>query len=281
LNPASRARLERVYSQHPLNADAVIARVREERGSIEGITAAHLAESATGGVTDQNHAGGAAAVRALAEALALRPGWSVLDIGAGLGGAARLLAQEFGCRCHGVELTGSRFRDAVRLTKLVGLENQVTFSHGDFMSMELPGGPFDVAIGQGSFMHFSDLPAMLQKVAAYLRPGGRLAVEDGVLLSRPYGRAEQEALSELLHHWNGEFRRQDEWPRLLEEAGFRFDGMTDLTSIAASDLQDLLQRATGEQLTGVTEEERRGWRLGLQLSRSGHLGTVRILATRT
>src|SRR5262245_48259753 len=109
------ARLERVYSEHPVNADAVLDRVRRERGTLEGITAHHLAESAGGGSTDQNHTGGAAAVWALAMAAGVRPGWRVLDIGTGLGGTPRLLAEEFGCLCHGVELTASRFHDAVRL----------------------------------------------------------------------------------------------------------------------------------------------------------------------
>ncbi|HET9384912.1 MAG TPA: methyltransferase domain-containing protein [Gemmatimonadales bacterium] len=279
MDPAHRARLESVYAGHPLNADAVIARVRRERGTIAGITAVELAESVSGGPTDQNHAGGAAAVRGFAEAVAVRPGWSVLDIGAGLGGTARLLAQEFGCRCHGVELTESRFRDAVRLTQLVGLEHQVKFSHGDFMSLEMAGGPFDLAIGQGAFMHFPDLPATLRKVAAWLRRGGRLVVEDGVLLAAVLTPPQHEAIVELLHHWNGEFQQQEEWPRLLEQAGFRCDGMTDLTSIAVADFERLLRGAADQELNRVTAEERRGWELGLQLSRSGYLGTVRIIAT--
>ncbi len=119
---ARRARLEQVYSEHPVTAAAVLDRVRRERGSLVGLTARDLAESIQGGVTDQNHAGGAAGVRALAAAAGLRRGWSVLDIGTGLGGTPRLLAEEFGCRCHAVELTSCRFRDAVRLTQTVGLQ---------------------------------------------------------------------------------------------------------------------------------------------------------------
>ena len=64
----------------------------------------------------------------------------MLDIATGLGGTPRLLAEEFGCRCHGVELTTGRFADAVRLTRLVGLDRRVTFSHGDFMEVDVPGG---------------------------------------------------------------------------------------------------------------------------------------------
>ncbi|MGH9142300.1 MAG: SAM-dependent methyltransferase [Vicinamibacterales bacterium] len=280
MDPAFRARLERVYSEHPLNADAVLDRVRAERGTLEGISSRDLAESVRGGPTDQNHAGGALAVRALAAAVGVQSGWDVLDIGTGLGGTPRLLADEFGCRCHGVELTATRYRDAIRLTHLVGLDERVTFSQGDFMSVGLPAGDFDLAIGQGAFMHFADLPALLDRVAALVRPGGRLAIEDGVIQMSPSTPADREALAELLRHWNGELQHRDDWPGLLKRAGFRFDELDDMTVIATHEFEQLLAAADARQLDGVSTAERRGWELGLQLSRSGHLGSVRLLATR-
>lgn len=275
-----RARLEQVYSEHPINADAVLERVRAERGTLDDIRAHHLAESAHGGATDQNHTGGAMAVRALAAAAGIRPGWAVLDIGTGLGGTPRLLAEEFGCRCHGVELTASRFRDAVRLTQLVKLDDRVTFSHGDFMSVDVPGGPFDLAIGQGAFMHFADLPAALGRVASCLRRGGRLVVEDSVVVTPPLAQEDTDALAELLQHWNGELQRRDSWPGLLDRAGLRLDRMEDMTALAVRDFEALLAAARANQIADLTDDEHRGWELGLSLSRSGHLGTVRILATR-
>jgi hypothetical protein len=92
MDPIQRARLERLYSEHPLTAVAVLDRVREERGTLDGIRASDLSEALTGGPTDQNHMGGAPAVRALAAAVGLEPGCAVLDIGTGLGGTPRLLA---------------------------------------------------------------------------------------------------------------------------------------------------------------------------------------------
>ena len=77
----------------------------------------------TAAPADQNHVGGAAEDRALAAAIGLEPGATLLDIGTGLGGTPRLLAEESRCRCHGVELTEQRFRDAVRLTQLAGLDH--------------------------------------------------------------------------------------------------------------------------------------------------------------
>jgi SAM-dependent methyltransferase len=273
-------RLAEVYAAHPLNADAVLERVRRERGSLESITALDLSESSHGGATDQNHVGGAAAVRALAAAVGVERSWTVLDIGTGLGGTPRLLAHEYGCRCHGVELTASRFRDAVRLTRAVGLSDRVTFTYGDFMTMDVPGGPFDLAIGQGSFMHFPDTAALLRRVTSQLRPGGRLAIEDGVIVRPPTIPADRDALAELLRCWNGSFQQRDAWPALLAAAGLRLDDVEDLTLTAVHDFDALLVAASNGELAGVSGEEHRGWELGSRLSRSGHLGTIRLTATR-
>ena len=54
---------------------------------------------------DEFHGGGRASTRSLAELAALAPGTHVLDIGSGVGGPARTLAAEFGCRVTGLDLT--------------------------------------------------------------------------------------------------------------------------------------------------------------------------------
>jgi SAM-dependent methyltransferase len=279
MDPGVRARLERVYAEHPLTADAVLERVRRSRGTLDGIHARDLAEAADGGVTDQNHAGGAAADRALAAAVTLKAGCTVLDIATGLGGTPRLLAEEFGCQCHGVELTRSRFDDAVRLTRLVGLDGRVTFSHGDFMDVDIPGKPFDVAVCQGAVMHFPDLAAFLRRTAQHLRPGGRLAIEDAVVVTPPSTTQGKEKLERLLQCWNGRFQRRDAWPALLADEGFSFDRMDDLTPMAIHDLEKLVAETRTRQIDRVSAEESLGWELGLEFLQTGILASVRILAT--
>lgn len=280
MDPAVRARLEQVYAEHPLTAAAVLERVRRSRGTLDGIRARDLAEAADGGVTDQNHPGGAAATRALAAAVGLTPGCTVLDIATGLGGTPRLLAEEFGCQCHGVELTTSRFDDAVRLTRLVGLDGRVTFSHGDFMDVDIPGKPFDLAVCQGAVMHFPDLAAFLRRTAQHLRPGGRLAIEDVVIVTPPSTAQGREKLERLLQCWNGRFQRRDAWPALLANEEFSFDRLDDLTAMAIHDLETLVGKARTHLIDRVSADERLGWELGLEFLQTGTLASVRILATR-
>jgi ubiquinone/menaquinone biosynthesis C-methylase UbiE len=280
MDAAFRARLERVYAEHPITADAVLARVRRDRGTLDGVTARDLAEAPAGGVTDQNHLGGAAADRAIALAVGIGPGWNVLDVGAGLGGTARLLAEEFGCRCHGVELTASRFADAVRLTHLLGLEDRVTFTHGDFMTVVVPGAPFDLFVCQGAALHFPDLSTFIDRAAAHLRPGGWLAIED-VLLARTPTTGEEESLVSLQRCWNIRIPRREEWTHALEHAGFLIHQEDDMTGIAVDELESTLRESHSRRFESVSADERLGWELGLACLRSGLISAVRIVAKGT
>ena len=56
---------------------------------------------------DQFHGGGKPATERLARLAGLTPGLRVLDVGGGLGGAARTLAAQFGCSVTLVDLTES------------------------------------------------------------------------------------------------------------------------------------------------------------------------------
>src|SRR5438270_8474067 len=60
----------------------------------------------------------------LARLAALQPGMRVLDLGSGLGGPARTLATDFGCRVTGLDLTEAFVRTATMLTARVGLADQ-------------------------------------------------------------------------------------------------------------------------------------------------------------
>ena len=279
MDPAFRERLERVYADHPLTADAVLRRVKREHATLDRLTARHLAETSIGGPTDQNHTGGADATRALAAAVGLAPGWLVLDVGTGLGGTPRLLAEEYGCRCHGVELTAARFNDAERLTRMVGLDDRVTFTLGDFMEIDLPGSAFDLAVCQGAIMHFPDLRATLRRLASCLRPGGRLAIDEMIVATHPSRSDIQTVFRRLLSCWNGRFDSREEWLLALRDTGYHLDSLDDMTPVAVRDLEFLSGANQDTFFNHVTEDERAGWELGLELLRSGHLASVRILAT--
>src|SRR5947208_8697371 len=119
--------LRDLYRTHPLQGQSILKRIIDQRGTLVGITEMNLAEDPFTEITDQNHIGGVTFVKELAHKAGIGPSTDVLDLGCGLGGSARCLAYFFGCRVHGVDLSVERLREARGLTKLVGLDDLVTF----------------------------------------------------------------------------------------------------------------------------------------------------------
>jgi cyclopropane fatty-acyl-phospholipid synthase-like methyltransferase len=107
-------------------------------------------------------------------------GTAVLDIGSGKGGPACYLAQQFGCRVFGVDVSTVGHAQAQARASDLGLADLVTFRLGDIHRIELPSGAFDVIVGFDAWCHIPDRPGLLRRCAALLRPGGRLAFWDHV-----------------------------------------------------------------------------------------------------
>jgi SAM-dependent methyltransferase len=105
-------------------------------------------------------------------------GTRVVDVGGGIGGAARLLAREADCRVAVVDLTEEFCQVGEDLTRRVGLADRVTFHHGSALAMPFPDGMFDVAWTQHSSMNVADKPALYREIRRVVRPGGRLAMHE-------------------------------------------------------------------------------------------------------
>ena len=101
-------------------------------GRLETLTATNIAPA------DEFHTGGLRSTRELAELAGFRPGISVLDIGCGLGGPARVLAAEFGSHVTGLDFTPEFIRSGRLLTEKCGLDLRVTFVEGDALEMPFP-----------------------------------------------------------------------------------------------------------------------------------------------
>ena len=72
------------YSRHPISHGQILARLRDDRGSLEGLSPEDLFP------LDQDHYGGLAVNDALADLARIGPGTRVADFCAGLGGPGPL-----------------------------------------------------------------------------------------------------------------------------------------------------------------------------------------------
>ncbi len=105
---------------------------------------------------DQLHARGRGATLELARLAGITSGMRVLDVGGGLGGPARTLASEFGCAVEVLDLTEEFCRAGEVLTARTGLDDRVSFRHGNALEMPYPDAGFDAAWLQHSSMNIPD-----------------------------------------------------------------------------------------------------------------------------
>jgi SAM-dependent methyltransferase len=127
---------------------------------------------------DYLHTRGKDATLELAHLAGLRGQEAVLDVGGGLGGPARTLAHDFGCRVAVLDLTEEYCRVGEMLTSRTGLEDKVTFHHGSALDMPFEEKTFDVVWTQHSTMNISDKERLYAGISRVLRPGGLLAMHE-------------------------------------------------------------------------------------------------------
>jgi ubiquinone/menaquinone biosynthesis C-methylase UbiE len=132
---------------------------------------------------DQFHTRGLAATVELAKLAGITADMSVLDVGSGVGGPARLLAATYGCQVTGVDLS-EPFVDAARyLTERTGQSERVSFETASALQLPFDDGGFDVVLLQHVAMNISDRARLYREIRRVLKLSGRFAIYDVVLNS--------------------------------------------------------------------------------------------------
>lgn len=127
---------------------------------------------------EEFHTGGRQATIDLAARMGLRPGMHLLDVGCGIGGAARHLAHAYGCRVTGIDLMDEYVAVAKALTRRVGLEGAVSFRCGSALTLPFPDASLDGAYMLHVGMNVPDKAALFAGVRRVIRTGGVFAVYD-------------------------------------------------------------------------------------------------------
>lgn len=125
---------------------------------------------------DEFHIGGRGATRELAQLAGLRPLHQVLDIGCGIGGPARTLAAEFGCRVTGMDLVFGYCRTARLLSGLAGMPSGIAVCCANAAALPFVRRTFDAVVTQHVIMNVRHKQRLLSEIRRVLRPGGRWAL---------------------------------------------------------------------------------------------------------
>jgi SAM-dependent methyltransferase len=159
------------YSRHGDLTERILAAVAEAAADPERPTQEELAGF------DQFHMRGREATRELAERADVA-GATLLDVGCGIGGPARMLAAEFGCEVTGLDLTESYCLTAAELSRRVGLAGRTRFLCTSALHLPFADRTWPLAWTQHASMNVADKRAFYAEIARVLAPGGRLVLYD-------------------------------------------------------------------------------------------------------
>lgn len=127
---------------------------------------------------DQYHYEGTDAVDDAIASLSAGPESHVLDVGSGLGGPARYIADRSRARVTALELQPDLDATARQLTAQAGLEQLVTHRCGDVLLGDAGENTFTGIVSMLCFLHIPDRDLLFRRCAQALRPGGRMFIDD-------------------------------------------------------------------------------------------------------
>lgn len=103
---------------------------------------------------------------------------TILDMGAGYGGAARYLASTFGCAVTALNLSEKENERNRELNKARELSEKIQVIDGSFENVPAADHTFDVVWSQDAILHSGHREKVLQESVRVLKPGGRFVFTD-------------------------------------------------------------------------------------------------------
>jgi len=137
---------------------------------------------------DEFHTRGKESTVEIANLAQLKSHHRVLDVGCGLGGSARYIANKYGCSVVGIDLTDEYIDVANKLTELVNLDEKVSFQQGSAIELPFTSEKFDIVWTEHTQMNIADKEKFYGELSRVLKPKGRLVFHDvfSGTVSEPY-----------------------------------------------------------------------------------------------
>jgi len=201
-------------------------------GEFEAEVNARVRKKTFGEEIGQNSWTTAEEYRGWAKALGLNQSSTVLEVASGSGGPALFLAQDVGCRVHGVDINSLGVARANEQARAMGLDSRVTFSEANADEpLPFASDTFDALLCIDAVHHFPERLQVLNDWRRVLKPQGKVLVTDPVVVT---GLVSNEELSERSSIGIFVFAPPGVYERLIEAAGFKLLKREDVTESAAN-----------------------------------------------
>jgi SAM-dependent methyltransferase len=225
--------VEQHYSRNRL-FETIISLLEKSGISKNSITPADLS------MMDEFHVRGAEVTKQLAAKANLEKNMKVLDVGSGIGGPARFMADEYGCLTTGIDITSEYIRTAILLSELTGLGDRTRFVQGDALSLPFEDSSFDIVWTQHVQMNIEEKERFYSEIYRVLKPGGKFIYYDIFSLNNqplhfPLPWAETSELNHLI--------TTDDLHQLHRSTGFEIIETMDQTGPGIDFLSTVLQKS--------------------------------------
>ena len=271
--------IERAVAQHYGDEDLLVR-------ILAGLEAAgadlHCLQPDDLAAVEEFHIGGRKATVQAVEKMSLHKDQHVLDIGCGIGGAARYIAAQTGCDVTGIDLTPEYISIARTLTELTGLSDRISFEVSNALAMPFSDASFDAAITLHVAMNIRERSALYREIARVLKPGATFYIFDVMkkseeTLAFPVPWANSDGTSYLT--------TPEEMCALLDNAGFDVREVGDRTDFALDFFREgMAAAANGPPPLGIhlVMGESAAEKLGnvMRNIENGHIAPVQMIAKR-
>jgi SAM-dependent methyltransferase len=178
---------------------------------------------------DEFHIRGKTATQELIKLAGFTSDMHILDVGCGVGGSARRLVDEVGCRVTGIDLSDEYIDAAEKLTRIFKMEERASFKAGSALQMPFADNSFDGAWTIQMGMNIEDKLSWLKEINRVVKPGGRVVfyevhADKNIPAHYPTPWAQDSSMSFLVP--------PEEFHSIVKAADFVVEGWRDLTDLA-------------------------------------------------
>jgi cyclopropane fatty-acyl-phospholipid synthase-like methyltransferase len=205
----------------------------------------------------------------LAEALDLRPGMRVLDLGCGRAVSSIFLRREFGVQVWATDLWFSASENLQRISD-AGVEDGVFPIHADARSLPFAAEFFDAVVSIDSFVYYGTDDLYLSDLARFVKPGGRMGIAGAGLMRELDGQVP----AHLREWWTADLwclHSAAWWQRHWDRIGIVDVELADTLPDGWRFWRDWLKVIAPENVTEIQ---------ALEADSGGHLGYVRVVGRR-
>lgn len=164
------------------------------------------------------HLGGLRATRELVELCNIGKGNYILEVGCGIGTTPCYIAEKYGSRVVGIDISERMIERSKERAKRKGLESIVEFRVADAQNLPFKDDIFDAVICESVTAFVEDKPRAIREYVRVTKPQGFVGLNECIWVKTPP--------SELVGYISrimagAEFQTSEGWKELLVEAGLK------------------------------------------------------------